>query len=381
MIATLLSFGAFLSLVVYVYLLLGLAALLFYRPLKSRTPYERVNLVLVTIGVEKVKGALEESLKHHASMFSRDRFFVVTDEGAELMDWLCSFPVTVVMVPKDFKTSAVAKGRAIDFFIKHYVKETDWYVFVDDDNLILDSSFLYEIEPQERLGKVAANPVLVPRRGRSTLTFIADWVRTLDDLTLFRFTTGLLSKPYLGFHGELLLVRGDVLKDVGYDRPSIVEDFAFANAFVKKGYWSWQTDTKVSILSPHSVKDFFRQRSRWYNGLIQETTQRRIDWRVFITVVPRLFVWRFALFGSWFTFPFWYWFHASTVPLWVIASWSVGILYALLYVYGSIQTKHKKWYFLGPLLIPIFGLMSHISPWYAVLTRKHHNGRFEVIDK
>jgi hypothetical protein len=62
---------------------------------------------------------------------------------------------------------------------------------------------------------------------------LADSVRPVDDLTRFRFFTGMLGTPLNGLHGEHLLVRADVEDGIGWDfGPAVlVEDAYFALHF------------------------------------------------------------------------------------------------------------------------------------------------------
>lgn len=64
-----------------------------------------------------------------------------------------------------------------------------WYSFVDDDNLVLDDAFLYEIPYYDARGYGAMNSVLTPRRGDSSLTFVMDHIRLLS------WTVALLAGP------------------------------------------------------------------------------------------------------------------------------------------------------------------------------------------
>ena len=54
----------------------------------------------------------------------------------------------------------------------------------------MDEKFLYEIPAYEKEGAVAANGILLPRYSNNKITYIADFLRYFDDLTLFRFLTG-----------------------------------------------------------------------------------------------------------------------------------------------------------------------------------------------
>jgi|SRR5205823_4251313 len=78
------------------------------------------------------------------------------------------------------------------------MQDDKWYTFIDDDNLLLDDTFLYEIPYYEERGFVGCNPVLFTRQGRSTFTTIMDWIRYFEDITVFRFFTGLTKRPWIG---------------------------------------------------------------------------------------------------------------------------------------------------------------------------------------
>ena len=239
-----------------------------YKPKNKRVKAKNVEFVVVTIASKKVKGALYQVLEN-IKTFERT-VNVVTDEGAELLNELKnSFPdYSFTVVPKSFRCKAIAKGRAIEYFIRNKVKPTQWYVYLDDDSYPLDDKFLYEISSREKHDYVAANGLLYPRQGKNVYTYIIDWFRYLDDLTVFRACQGFLKSPVCGFHGELLIVKGSTLIGVTFNRKSITEDFSFGIQIVRKGYKTWSSRTKVSIQSPNSFKDFMTQRARWFKGIL-----------------------------------------------------------------------------------------------------------------
>ena len=82
-----------------------------------------------------------------------------------------------------------------------------WYIFIDDDNLILDDIFLYEIPFYELKGYSPFNPVLKIRRGKSKLAFLMDYPIDYNDITIFGFFTGILKSPLIGMHDEMLGVK------------------------------------------------------------------------------------------------------------------------------------------------------------------------------
>ena len=90
-----------------------------------------------------------------------------------------------------------------------------WYVFFDDDSYPEDDDFLYGIayfsekDPRYAVG----NGFIKPRPGKSRLAYALDWAGYFYDLTNYRFAA-ILKRPIYGLHGELLIVRGDVLRGV-----------------------------------------------------------------------------------------------------------------------------------------------------------------------
>ena len=361
------------------YIVLGLVGFFGYTPDRGEERAQHVRFVITTVASEGVRPALTEAIEHQLEQFEDYELFVLIDEGSDLQaELLADDRVQTVVVPESFTCEATAKGRAIQYFIETVVADEQWfwYAFLDDDNLLLDDSILYEIPVYERRGCGAANPVLVPRPGRSMATFVMDHLRTLDDLTVFRTFTGLLGKPAIGFHGELLTARGNLLVEVGFDRPSIVEDYAFAARLIERGVPVWQTASRVSILSPHTLRALFKQRRRWYQGLWRE--QFRSPPVAVAAMGLRLFTWTFALLGG-----------VAFLPAWVLVSAGVSIpaavhgfvllgaaVYWVAYLYGVSRTgrawpKHL-------LLVPVYSVLEAGTAIYSLY---HWTDEFVVIEK
>lgn len=332
-----------------------------YRPKRSEKA-ENVELVIISVANRKVEKALFECVTHNRKLGIPLR--VVVDEGSELIPKLKGENCDCVIVPSSYRTDLIAKGRAINYFIEKEARTDKWYAFIDDDNLILSDDFLYEIPYYEKRGYVASNPILVPRKGKSVLTYIMDWVRYFDDLTVFRFFTGLLKRPLIGFHGELLLVNGKVLKEVGYNWCSIAEDFRFASELVRRQYKTWQSATKVSIKSPNSLKDLLKQRGRWFKGISENWKYCPVLMKVIVGL--RLLSWTLGIFGSWLLAPLWL--------LWGPFYYAIpsAAYYWAAYLYGIAKAK-KPHYFI---LIPLFGIFETSSCYFMI---KQKN--FVVIDK
>ncbi|MEM3725116.1 MAG: glycosyltransferase family 2 protein [Nitrososphaerota archaeon] len=342
-----------------VFVVLGIVAQV-YKTKKSRERAKNVECVIVSVANHKVEKALFECIEQTKKLNIPLRILV--DEGSELIPKLSG--LSLVIVPSSYRKDLVGKGRAINYFIETEVQEDKWYAFIDDDNLILDDSFLYEIPYYESKGYVAMNPILIPREGKSKLVYVMDSIRYFDDLTSFRFFTGLLKRPLIGFHGELLAVKGKVLKEIGFNRRSLAEDFYFASELVRRGYKTWQSTTKVSIKSPNSIGDFLRQRGRWFKGIAEDLKDSPALMKAIVGL--RLIVWILGIFGSWAMSLLWL--------LWDPFYLAIpgGIYYWITYLYGVINSR-KFYYFF---LIPIFGILESVSFLFGI---KQKN--FVVIDK
>ncbi len=379
LVAVLLAIGVLVGVVLLAYFLLGGIAYLSYTPHTADEPAEDVRLVIPTVGSESVRDSLMDCLEHHREQFPEYERYILTDEGADLEAELREYEgYETVVVPDAFDCEAVAKGRAIQYFIETVVADDPefWYGFIDDDNLVQDRQFLYEIPYYEERGYGAMNAVLSPRRGNSVVTYVMDHVRLLDDLTVFRAFTGMLGRPYVGFHGELLTARGDVLEEVGFDRHSIVEDFAFAAALIRADVRTWQSGTHVSILSPHTLRDLFKQRSRWFVGTWNLLWEASPATRVISGV--RMASWIFAVLAGPVSAFLWHVSGGVAIPAVLeVAPPLAGVVYGAAYFYGVLSLGDIRWLALV-FLIPLFALFEASTPIYAVLFSDRD---FTVIEK
>ena len=231
-----------------------------------------VDFVIVTKASYSVMEVLEETIERVLTMFPGYRLWVVVDEGSEGIDELRAIErlaggrMRVVVVPKWYN-KGVFKARALNYFVETIVERDRWYVFLDDDSYPLDDRFLYELSEARAPVYVG---VLHPRPGRSLLAWLADAIRYHGEVTRNRFVLNRLGKPLFGLHGELLIVKGWVLKEIGFATDSIAEDTWFAARLIERGIRVAQSSSRVSILSPNSVVDLWRQRARWNLGVLRD---------------------------------------------------------------------------------------------------------------
>ncbi|MFN3803455.1 MAG: glycosyltransferase family 2 protein [Pyrobaculum sp.] len=304
---------------------------------------ENYLVVVVTVGTPKVLPALRETVTRLEQLGLR--YVVVSSNVLPFRN--------VILVPREEDGS---KYRAVLYFVKRYVREDTWYIFLDDDSYPLDRTFLKDIAYYSSLGCVAGNGVLVPRPGRSKLAYALDWVRYFDDLTRFRFALEVLRKPIFGIHGELLIVRGDVLKEVWPAMgESVTEDFRLAMELLKRKYKTFQSATRVSIKSPNSLGDFIRQRARWANSLRDMVTYKNASALMATT----------ASIAMWVTAPLWLIYGVNLAML-------VTIYFLAIYTYSSIKA--------GRYVIDVL-LMSLLEPIAMSIGLARRMRQFYVIDK
>lgn len=346
---------------------MGMMAYAIYKPRRGLSKVANFEIVVVSKADKRVEKSLLETVRYHVSRYKR--LTVVIDEGAELEPILRSVNgVKLVVVPRSYRTDLIGKGRALQYFVECCVDPSKWYVFIDDDNLILGDDFLYEIPIYEKQGYVAANGVLVPRPGKSTIAYVMDWIRFVDDVLIYRFFTGLLAKPLVGLHGDLLIVKGKVLKEIGFTRRSVTEDFDFAAELVKRGYKTWQSSTKVSIKSPNSLRDLVKQRGRWFKGIV--TGLGKCPPLMKLVVILRGFTFGVGLIFlaialpaisqlgyTWFVLPF--------IPS--------SVYYVSTYTYGACKARKPHLVILAPMM----GLVESFSRLYGLIVVKD----FVIIDK
>lgn len=339
--------------------LLALFAFL-YHPKKAKTKATNVEFVIPTVADYRTRAVLEETINNLKRTFSF-KINILVDEGSTFTSDTCN----VITVPSSFEGKP-CKGRALEYFRRFHLKPNTWYCILDDDSYPLDDSFLYEIPHYESRGYVVANGIIVPRKGKSKLTYVLDHIRTSDDLLFYRLTTGLLKKTYLGLHGEFLLVHSSVLEKISFLVDSLTEDFNFAQKSLAAGYKSWQSNTRICIKSPNSLRDFWRQRARWLKGIIKELESSRNFLSIFFAFSRMIL----GLSASSLFLPLWFLFPTHSF---VAYFGFAGTLYYLSsYLFGIYHSRDWKML----LLLPILGIFEPLCLFYVTRIKS-----FEVIDK
>ena len=398
----LLWYPAILSSAIYsVFVIIGMIGF-HYKAESASTRANNVEFIIISQASRRVRNSLLDCISNTRIQFPWVPLSIVIDEGSELTDDLLrlvnvtqqqittsiedstsahqkgsiiarqrdtSEDLKIIVVPDRYRKDLVGKGRAINYFIDRYViDENKWYSFIDDDNIILDDKFLYEIPYYEQRGYVAFNPTITARTGNSRFIWIMDFIRKYDDVTVFRFFTGLLGIPYIGMHGEMLTVKGSVLREIKYDFYSITEDFRFTAELIKRKMKVWQSKTNICIKSANNINDILCQRGRWFKGISLDLKYCPPLMRMIVT--SRIVLWIIGIFGTWALSPLWlYWGIHWQSEIFIVS----GIYPWIIFIHAIIKNKEPLYCIL---FIPLFGILESISYWFGI-----NNKGFYVIDK
>lgn len=365
---------------------------------------ELVIVQIPTIARRDVLPALSRviaSFEEYMSAYFRHwRVDVVAEESCETkleLEAMASPNVRVLYVPSRYRTrwGTERKARANQWMneLRARVGEARadvWVLHMDDDTGIGPdtSSALARVindNPAHQQNRVdLAQGVLTYPRGFALRPWpwIADAIRPGSDLSLFRLSTG-RGRPFIGAHGELLLVRASTEARIGWDfgrHLSITEDANFALLFAGlPGSRSTWFPARSYGSSPESLRDLVMQRRRWSRGLMHVVLNRKIRWR-------RRFLLGYAL-TAWLLGPFQHFAivmgigallgHTNTSPLArdlaFLWSWNMGVV-LWMYVEGmrwnvraSGLRRVPVRYWLGLLAVPVFTLVEGWAGFRGVI--------------
>jgi len=213
--------------------------------------------------------------------YSNYRISVVTDDIRDIQV-LSKRKCEVVFVDKSFKTSAIKKGRALQFGVNHRRESLEntkdyWIFHMDDESFLTSQTVLSLLKYiREGAGVAAEGPIFYPLKFESAnlLTALAESVRPFSCYDcVSQMTNGSIIKtPPLHMHGSNLLVRADIEDSIGWDfGPTLAEDQLFGYKVYQK-YGAESLGWHGGILleqPPLNIKDHFMQRRRWVVGSLQ----------------------------------------------------------------------------------------------------------------
>jgi beta-1,4-mannosyltransferase len=193
-------------------------------------------------------------------------------------------------VPKDYRTASGTrnKARALNFALwASPVPANAWILHLDEESRPTPSGITgiaAAIREEEASGRL--------RIGQGTITYHRDWashpfftladcIRTGSDLGRL-FLSMKIGVPLFGLHGSFILVRNDVEQSLGFDigpEGSLTEDAWWGTIAMDRGYRCRWVEGHIAEQCTFSVKDFIKQRRRWFNGMARTSLHAPVSWK------------------------------------------------------------------------------------------------------
>lgn len=346
---------------------------------------------------EAVARSVESALIWASRHLDDFEVWVVTDEGADL-EFLKSTKVKVLYTPKDYFTrnGSKYKARALNYACELRralgLNRSDvWVYFMDEESVVGEDTVLgIKDFINSKKAEIGHGLIVYPNFwGKNLLVSLADSLRPAQDV--FFSTVETKAEMVSWLHGSHLLVRADVEEKVCWDLGETWgEDSEFGLEAQRKGFRIAWIPGALYEQSPFSLRDYFKQRRRWFFHSFNMLKKRSPLWAkayYWVSTVGWLAgLPSFVISILNFLFP-----SANPFPYFGFAS--LAILYNLIfwYIIGlklNLDPLNLSWgkelaYFaLALLLFPVYTAMESLAAWYALLSwRKRNEVGFEVVKK
>ena len=207
--------------------------------------------------------------------------FVIKEERDEFI-----YSCRVINVPANYKCKNRSRNkmRAMQYGIEElhslgYGKET--YICHLDDDSVVDKAYLKYVKYY--LSEEGAQGCIRLRAwGRHLLSSLSDLVR-ISNCEAWCKRCNERNKPQF-VHGEGLVVRADVEYEIGWDYGTYgAEDLIMGLNIAKKYKFGNIPTGHIYIAPPTSVRDYFKQRRRWFWSLLNNKgVVRRLSFKTWI---------------------------------------------------------------------------------------------------
>lgn len=294
----------------------------------------------------------------------------------------------IITVPKEFKTEngTLHKARANQYALlsrKGKGENTPYYwIYHMDEESVLTKQCLFGllefVIKSKKIGKlIGQGEIIYPHYfGKNLLTSLCDGMRSALCLGMCRRFMNSES-PFM-FHGSHIIIRADIEDKVQWDfgTASLTEDILFCHKAYKifGAIFGWCNGI-LEEQSPFSIKDFFKQRRRWFIGTCQcvKSPLLPIKSKIFLMyILLTLTTGLLAIIATIIDIIF-----PTPKPMWIQIPtlFDMFVLFSL-YQIGLIRnikpldlTKIRKikYHFLAFILMPLLGLLEILTAVYAII--------------
>lgn len=309
---------------------------------------------------------------------------VVTDKPLGIPEQL--------VVPDDYQTpnGAKWKARALHYALQaSRARYNDWIFHLDEESQI-DKNTVIGISQfmHDHPGKIGQGAILYNRELLTNpwLT-LADSLRTGDDIGRFyaQYKAGHCA---FGMHGSFILVPNFVEQHIGFDFPPnlcVTEDAYFGLKALEERYSFGWVNGFVYEQSPRTVKDFLKQRRRWFLGIV-EVANGSLSFRTKGILMISTLSWISSILVAVATIV--NFIHPTVVPVVIRLGSDIALgIYVALYMSGlhlnltdmGLSVRRKlAYYSLMLISIPVYSALEMTGVLYGIVRPKLG---FEVIQK
>lgn len=292
-----------------------------------------------------------------------------------------------IIVPKGYQTAngTKAKARALNYaLLVSPIPDTAWIVHLDEETHPTPSGIAgiaRAIAEEDASGRL--------RIGQGTITYHRNWsehplltlsdcIRTGSDLGRL-YLSMKIGVPLFGLHGSFIVVRNDVEKSVGFDLGpggSLTEDAWWGCLQMQQGRRCRWVDGYLEEQSTQQVRDFMKQRRRWFNGLVVTALRAPTKLRYRGVLGVTMLAWALSPLAWVYTVA--HFTMGGPVPAEVrlLANLSLGIYVATTFVGLRVNlTEHGVtnifrrvgWYALWVVMLPAFSFMEATGVAYGIV--------------
>ena len=316
--------------------------------------------------------------------YSKYEIWVVSEkpdvfEGARLIN-----------VPGDFSCNAIFKGRALQYavYLRNIEKrnqENTWIYHLDDESLITKQTLCNILTYLEGEPSQISEGLIIYPVGKEEKIKLTNLLDTLRPFCCFECMDFMEHGNPAYLHGSNLLTRSDIEEKIGWDTgKTIAEDTLFAITATRKldsRAFGWHGGV-IEEKSPYTLRDFMKQRVRWFCGLIQNMNYLNRKEKFAQSI--RAFLWSIGFLSGVASILALFWQQNIDLSLRIFFIIS-SALWLLSYQTGAFLNgkylsfkKRLQFHFLTLLFSPLLGIIESSIPIIALLKP---TGTFEVIRK
>jgi egghead protein (zeste-white 4 protein) len=295
--------------------------------------------------------------------------------------------IVPLVVPDGYRTrrGSLYKARALQYAVERSaLPDRAWIMHLDEEShitrsVVLGISRAVAEEHSSESPRIGQGLILYHRNLEEDLLFgLADSIRSGDDVGRF-YIQHRLGVTLFGLHGSFILVRNDIEKDIGFDvgpGGSVTEDAFWALQQMALGRRCRWVDGVVVEQAPQRLRDFLKQRRRWFVGLVQVVLRAPVPLRWRLPLAFSIAAWSVAWLGVLYTYVNLLTGVDTPDVIWLAGTFAFAVYVAQYLVGLRVNMDHRgihgfwrraRLYVLQVLLVPVFALMEASGVVYGIV--------------